>query len=526
MSALPMSQPFRSITWERENRTDEDFHEAVQREALTLATQMRLSIDALGWQNVADIFGETNQFTHDDLSSAAALARLMYVQNPLIRRSVELQKLYVWALGFDFRYNNPAIQEVVDAFLEDPKNKAELSKNALIDKEVNLQLTGNLFFLYYIKKETGRVRIRSLNHNHITAIYTNPKDPKEVWFYKRKVVVGNKTTYVWHPDWKFKPQRRARPNPIGGQDETVDWTTPMSHIKDGGFDDVSFGWPSIYPSLAWAKAVKVFLENWSTIMEAHAQVAMQLTAADKSSVAVAKSKFQTAATPGTIGERKVGQFAAFSGGMELKAVKTAGATTGPDEGDPLMLMVAAGAGWPLTFYGRTDLGSMATAQTLDRPSELRMVMRQGQWAEWLLDIVDFVVDWAVIANNGPLRNIGATYITELDDVDNTYRNVIRMPKGVDRRVQMKFPDILEPNATERIRSLVMGVTMMGKPMTSVIPDARFIARTMLEAMGVKPDLIETYINQWYPEGQAMVDPQDLNPEPATGLAPSGDEEDA
>jgi hypothetical protein len=45
-------------------------------------------------------------------------------------------------------------------------------------------------------------------------------------------------------------------------------------------------------------------------------------------------------------------------------------------------------------------------------------------------------------------------------------------------------------------------------------------------MGVKPDLIETYINQWYPEGQAMVDPQDLNPEPATGLAPSGDEEDA
>jgi hypothetical protein len=24
----------------------------------------------------------------------------------------------------------------------------------------------------------------------------------------------------------------------------------------------------------------------------------------------------------------------------------------------------------------------------------------------------------------------------------------------------------------------------------------------------------------------MVDPQDLNPEPATGLAPSGDEEDA
>jgi hypothetical protein len=534
----PLSEPFETITWERDHNTNEAMAKLVElndhlagevgllRESIS---RIYIDIDNLGWSEFSK--GNNNwDFDFTKLSAARSMSRLMYLQNPMVRRSVEVQQLYVWALGYTLMTNNEVIRGVLEGFLNDPKNNVEFSHTALTEKEIDLRTIGDIFLMYFITPSTGRVRVRSIDYEQIVDVYRNPKDPKEVWFYKRSYTLKQgsnnpKTVIVWYPDWKFKPQ--VRPDPREGRnDETVDWDTPISHIRVGGFSNMKFGFPEIYSILTWAKAYKRFLENWSTLMESYAVVAMQIVNQTKSGVAKAKSQLGSKpSTNGIIGDGNpppgVASWAAFSGGGELKAVRTSGATTGAGEGHPLALMIAAGSGIPITFYGEADVGSMATATTLDRPTELKFVYRQKQWSEWMGDIFHFVLMQSAMAPEGVLRQAGVIVERELD-IEGTYLDTMIWPASMDPHVHVTFPDITEPNATERVRALVMGITMMGKPMTDIIPDARVICQMLLRALGVKD--AERLVNAWYPVTDKKTLPTSLNPEPANGLG-DGDKPD-
>jgi hypothetical protein len=299
----------------------------------------------------------------------------------------------------------------------------------------------------------------------------------------------------------------------------------MSQIKVGGFSNMKFGFPEIHSMLAWALAYKKFLENWATLMESYAVVAMQIIRQSKTGVAASKDKLSSKPGAfGVIGDSNppagVGSWASVSGNVELKAVRTAGATTDADEGHPLAKMIAAGAGLPITFYGDADVGNMATAATLDRPTELKFVFRQKQWSEWLVKLYRYVLLQSAIAKGGLLRTQGVNVVIERDDTSFTYQ--LTYPSNIDPSVGISFPDITEPNATERVRAIVMAVTMMGKPITSIFPNVRDVALLVARALGLKNP--EALVEMWYPPGVSLPDIQDINPEPTTGLAAGGEEE--
>src|SRR5690606_19652667 len=84
-------------------------------------------------------------------------------------------------------------------------------------------------------------------------------------------------------------------------------------------------------------------------------------------------------------------------GVKLEAVKTSGATVSAEDGRRIMLMVAAAMNLPETFYGDASVGSLATAKSLDRPTELAIKDRQSLWIDVLNAIHDFVLFWQVKA---------------------------------------------------------------------------------------------------------------------------------
>lgn len=499
--------------------------------------QIYIDIDNLGWTEIGQTADRKWDIDWTRLERARNFARLMYIQNPMVNRAVEVQKLYVWALGWELKANDTIIKEVLTGFLTDPKNECEFSLTALMDKEVNLRTTGDLFFIFFVNQTTGRVRVRTVDYEQITDVYRNPNDPKEVWWYKRKFVLvedgQEKTQVVWHPDWEYNPARgrradpRNRPNYSPEPRETLDESRPIFHVKVGGFDNMKFGFPEVYSILTWAKAYKKFLENWATLMQSYAVVAMQIINQSKAGAAAAKDKLNTKlSTNGIIGDGNpppsTGAWASFVGGGELKAVRTSGATTSASEAHPLALMIASGAGIPITFFGEADVGNMATATTLDRPTELKFVCRQTQWSTWLIKILRFVLMHSAKAPNGKLSQAGVKYNELIDSEDGSVYPEVLYPTEMDSEIQIDFPDITEPNATERVRALAMGVTMMGKPMTDVVPDARMVCLWLLKAIGIKQP--EKLVNMWYPPDQ-MTKPSTLNPEPANGLGLAPEEGD-
>jgi hypothetical protein len=495
---------------------------SVLRENLTALTLM---IDNQGWTQINQLKGE-EEFPRDFLDKAIDFAKNMYLFNPMIKRAIQVKQLYIWALGFSITSDNQALQNFVNDFLSSPRNKVEFNRDGLKEKEAILNYSGNLFMAFFTNRRTGEVRVRSISTADIREIYTNPNDRKEPWYYKRQLPRNGsgEYQYEWLPDFRYYPISRLSRLETNNKSYPINWDVPVFHIRTGNTEGMRWGFPEIFSSLPWASSYKRFLENWSNIMESYAKVAMQMARTEKSKDPGSKAKLQ-AQTPSQqfIGERNgqsdVGKW--LLGGVELKAVKTAGQTTSAEEGRPLSLMVAAGTGLPITFFGDVDVGNFATASTLDRPTELLMVERQGSWSSWMGDIFEYAAIRSALAPKGVLRQAGFDALVTRNTIDECYEYRLLPPKGESGQVLMEFPDIIERNATERIRSLVMGVTLMGKKISNVVPDLRYVTKKMLKAFGETPQVIDNLMAMWEEQGlfgDKM--PEDVNPEeppPAGGF---------
>jgi len=82
------------------------------------------------------------EFSRPGLATITELSRIMAIKNPLIKRGVAVQRLYVFGQGFNVRAEDAALDDALTAFYEDPKNATELSQQEMSAKEIELQVTG------------------------------------------------------------------------------------------------------------------------------------------------------------------------------------------------------------------------------------------------------------------------------------------------------------------------------------------------------------------------------------------------
>lgn len=490
---------------------------------------LELSFEDIGWRDLTTYFGIW-KFNRATMRRIVSLSRIMYIINPLIKRAVTVQELYVWGSGCTIEAEDPLVEEVLDDFFDDPRNDKVIGQGeeGWTQREREQRIDGNTFFAFFVNRRTGAVRVRILPFDLVEDIVYNPQDNKEVWFYKRSTaplagasvdtdMSGTLSTiplkpgeHVLYPDILYNPKRK--PSVFGQTQVPIDWTVRVMHIKTGGLSSMKFGLPELYAGLNWATAYKKILENFATILNAYARLAMKMTGLPgKSAVAAAKSKLNTGVNSGNFRDGNPPSNAAswmmLSGNVDVQPIKTAHSTTAPDEARALRSMVASAADLPEHFFGDSEVGNFATSETLDRPTELKMIGRQQMWRQVMLKMSRFVIEQSALAVQGKLRSDGFKGTLEKDPFDGVNQNVIITPpskRGL--KVTVSFPNITERAVADRVRAVVNAATLNGRKAEGIIPDRKLLFKLLLDALGVKDaeDLTEKY----YPDSvlQGFIDP--------------------
>lgn len=429
---------------------------------------LQLALEDQGWQRV--MFEGAREFDASGRRKVAELSRVMFLKNPLINRGVTLQAFYVWAQGVSITSEDETTQAFLDDFLA--ANEEELSHQARTLKEQDLQVFGNLYWAFFTDSVgSGMTRVRTFPADEIVEIITNPEDSKEPWLYKRvwmqpslNVATGDTTTKeatAYYPALGYEPE--SREETIGGK--PVIWDTPVYHVKVGALSDMKFGLPETYQAIDWARAYTRFLENWFSIVKAYARFAWHASGQGGQQVVDRlKTRLNASTSGGTDSNPPATTASTFvSSGVKLDPIRTAGATTSAEDGRRGLLMVAAAFGMPETFFGDMSTGNLATAKSLDRPTELKFRDRQELWRSILGRILRYAIARNRTAAGGALR--------------------VKVQGKEKADIKITFPPILEHSITETIDAIVSGATLDGKTPTAITWQTT--ARLVLEALGVK-----------------------------------------
>lgn len=434
------------------------------------------------------------EFTRAGLRQITELARIMRLKNPVIKRGVKIQRLYVWAQGVNISAVEPEINDVVQAFLDDERNKAELTAHqARGERETDLQQDGNLFFRFHVNQINGRIRISTIDPQEIDDIICNPEDKREPWFYRRSWVQqqldgSTKQHTVYYPDWRFTPRPDLRgriTNQIsrsGGAAVNVEWDTPVYHVAVNRMG--RFGVPEFYAANDWALAYKSFLEQLASVWQALARWAAKLTTkGGKRGVAAAKAKLNTTLASGgdeTNPPPVTGSTFIASEGVDLQPFRTAGATMSAEDGRRLLLMTIMDFGFPETFFGDASVGSLATAKSLDRPTELQIMDRQALWRDIHLDLLNYQLLWAVKAPQGQLRGLGDV---KREPDSEQLREYLVWNEDIDPTINIDFPSIVQHDVKEAVAAIIDAQTLAGRSEGAGIP-LETAVRRLLSELGI------------------------------------------
>lgn len=481
--------------------------------------ELELALEDRGWKRQLAL--AATEFSRYGIQQIILISRLYFIKHPLIQRGVKVSSHYVFGRGVEISSHDESSNEVLQAFFNDPRNANEISHTGLVRKEEGLHTDGNLFWSLHTAVDDGQTIIRQIDALEIEEIITDPNDQAVPWFYHRRW-----TQATFDPntgDSKIEPMdawyvalgyQGTPPKAIKGKPLWKDANSmlvPVLHVKVGGIAKWHFGCPMVYAALDWARAYRHFLEDWATITRQLARFSWQVET-QGGIPAIAAFKQTLATTLGNDGVNTETNPAPVTGsawitgpGNKLAAIRTAGATTEPEQGRRVMLMVAAAFGLPETFFGDASTGSLATAQSLDRPTELKFLEAQERWREVLQRVGQYVLDQSGAAPKGRLREARKGKPAEPIVID------------------VKFPSILEHDITSRVTAIVDAMTLNGFETTGI--DEKTGVGLLLEELGVED--VQSVLEAMYPEkpsgkSQGYEPDRTIEPEPDE-IAPGADQ---
>jgi hypothetical protein len=463
--------------------------------------ELELAIDSLGW--VRQFAISQTEFSRWGLQQIILMCRLMSIKNPLIKRGVELLSIYVYGRGVDISCKEETTNDELQKFLK--ANHKELGHVALVRKLRMRQTDGNLFWVFFSDPD-GSARVRTIDPIEVMDIIFDPEDCTSERFFLRKWtqtttdlntgVNQTKEQTRYYPAIGYEPTGEDRVREIGSY--PVMWDTPVFHVKDGGLEHWKFGIPRVYAAVDYAKAVKNFLDDWATIMRALARFAWDFkTEGGQQAIAALQQTLATTLLDGgNMIERNpppvVGSAYISGPKNTLNPVKTAGSTTGPEECRRLSLMVCAALGIPETMlWGDATTGSLATAQSLDRPTELLFLNEQEKEREMIQCICVYALSMSKRTPGNRLREADTP---TLDIAD----------------IRVEFPAVLEHSIKDYIDAFVAAVTLNGYTNAGTV-DPKTAALLIQKEFGLE-DAVEL-VEAMYPDASYDPEVQEEEPEP-------------
>lgn len=497
------------------------------------------------------------EFSRWGIQQIILLSRLYYIKNPIVRRLVNVCAIYVFGRGVEISSPDPDANDAIKAFLE--RNRKTLGQAALTDLERRKDYDGNLFFAFFTDQDTGDTDVRTIDATEMQEIVTDPEDADAEWFFKRQwfektfvtetglfQTVGN---CAWYPALDYAGTEK--PKDIGGN--PVMWSTPVYHRKCGTAGKWIFGCPRIYPMLDWAKASRKFLEHCMAVKAALAQIAMTITTkGGQQALEGIKQQLQSTVATGNSSWYEqnptavAGSIWASGPGTTLAAFKSQGQGGDPEEVRQYKLMCCMVKDVPETFLADVSTGNLATATSLDRPTELAFMNLQEEWREDICVITKFALRNSLAAPNGKVREAMTKRHADLKVIDIREAARERKPEGGWKYIEapvkpdkpdaievtVTFPSIREGDIPQLVTATVQAITlgqMSGTPgidlktglfhiMTLLgIDDAEEIIESMFPEADYEPDRTEE-LNA--AKDQALNPPPPVMPGAVPGAPPA------
>lgn len=439
------------------------------------------------------------EFSRWGIQQIILISRLYYIKNPIIRRLIDVDAYYVFGRGVEVSSPDQDANEVLQEFFE--RNNAVLGQVALSELQKRTNYDGNLFFCFFADTDdTGNVSVRLIDATEMQDIVTDPDDVTQEQYFRRSWsqrvfdatsgVTRVGTIERWYPALGYDPP--VKPEMINMI--PVDWEHPVFHRKYGAVGQWVFGCPIIYPALDWAKAARKFLEACATVKQALSQIALTITTKGGQQVLEGiKQQLQTTAGAGSqlfdTNPTPVNASIFASGpGTVLQAFQTKGAGGDPAEVKQFVNMACMVIGVPPTFLGDLETANLATATTLDRPTELGFNHKQEAWKEVLVTIGAYVLSVSSRAPSGKLRE-GVTMreARKIRKADGTTVYIEATGSQDAKTVEVKctFPAIREGDQAQLMTALVQAVTLGNSQGEAVGIDLKATVRRAYEILGIE-----------------------------------------
>ena len=416
-----------------------------------------------------------NNISSGQLKRLIDLCWQMYDYDPLIRQGVDSRALYTFGQGITVgcRRKGPwgkQLARIVDSFWRDPCNfRRFTSTSALISLDVQLQLEGNVPL--FIWREGEMLQVRPLKtvwlESFVQSDYNgNTPSAKTVGYILNlegdSAIYGgglNDTQYIsMHGRQMGRTHTRvayadidADPEELEGLvgDIPIDYNGRIAHIKAWGRPWSGLGTTPILPALDPAQRYGGFLEDWSVVQGLFRTFVLSIASkgGNKGVQDIAKkfrdSNFSNSYNPALSSSdynetNKSGSPLAHTvytgllgngqAGTRIEAIKTAGATEGPEKARELKLMLCSAFGLPETMFGDAKVGNHATSHVLERTVDLRAQANQTLWADFIESILKYVIRDSI-------------YGGQADDSVDPY---------------VSFPPIVEHVLKEHVESIVTG----------------------------------------------------------------------
>lgn len=474
--------------------------------------ELELALEDQGWKRM--IAWSDVEFSRWGIQQIILICRLFRIKNPLIQRGILVSGFYVFGRGFEIYSEDKAENEVIQEFLDDPRNKQTIGIKSLMELNNALYTDGNIFYAFFHEQNTGKTILRTIDPVEIQEIVTDPDDTSVPRFYRRMWMQSQfdektgTTTLISKQAWYVALGYETKARSINGIDVMMDDSgdpVRIYHRKDGGMPKWHFGCPRAYAAIDWARAYKARLEDYATIVRMLSRFSFDVkTKGGAPAIANFKQTFATTlANDGYTLEQNppptVGSAFIHTPGTELKAFDGAGKVEPPEEARRLAHMVYMVFGLPETFFSDVSVGTLATATSLDRPTELKFISDQELWSEDFKIIFGEVLRRSAGAPSGRLREA---------------RKANPAPQPT--QIHVSFPAILEGDISIEVDSIVKAITLGQQGTTGI--DLKTGIYQLLMTLDVEdPDVV---IEAMFPTSEYDADRTKEEPEP---VDPNGED---
>jgi hypothetical protein len=329
--------------------------------------------------------------------------------------------------------------------------------------------------------------------------------------------VKTRSLEAWYPALNYtKPVEKDAFGAAHMND--IRWGSPVYHMRAGtGVSKWHFDVPIIYAALDWAKAGRKFLEACLTTMQSLAQISMTIsTKGGQQAIEGIKQQLQTtvAAAPGnslwdTNPTAVTGSVFASGPGTQLAAFNARGMGADPADVKEYRNMVGIVMDIPPTWLGDLETSNLATAQTLDRPTELGFMEKQERWRETLIILSQYVLGVSKGAASGMLResisarsgwDIGKVRVIEAKRkylaTGRWVYEAAKEPKANEIQIRVTFPAIREGDIPALITAVVESMTLGNRGGQVVGIDEKAGVKRLFELAGIEET--DEILEEMYP----------------------------